>query len=461
MKQADVVIIGGGAGGLTVAYTARGFGKSVLMIDRNKPGGECTWSGCIPSKALINQANDIYTAKKYGDIVVDTKQVMAQVRDVISTVYAAESVDVLAKDGIAFVKGTARFTGPKTLEVDGETITGKKVFVCTGSAPMIPPINGVDQVDILTNENVFELEELPSSLLVLGAGAIGVELAQAMNRLGVTITLVEMANQILPREDEELVQILTQQLISEGIQIYTGTKAVSLGRTDQTVLLEVEQNGQKITLEAEKILFALGRKPNVDGLDLKLGGIDYDAKGIKVNANMETTSKGVFAVGDVIGRYMFSHMANVEGIRAAQNAILPIKRPLKDDHVVWCTYTSPEFATAGMTESQAREKYGQSIRVYRHDYAKIDRSKTKPGHVGQVKLILSKSGKVLGCSILGERAGELICEVQTIKTLNQNFGKLAGVIHPYPTYSEVLNKIGKKVLVDNIWHLPIISLFKK
>jgi pyruvate/2-oxoglutarate dehydrogenase complex dihydrolipoamide dehydrogenase (E3) component len=461
MRKVDVAIIGAGSGGLTVAYTARGFGKSVLMIDKNLPGGECTWAGCIPSKALINQANDIYTAGKYAEFVVNTELVMDKVRGIIENVYQGESIDVLKKDGIDFLQGAGRFVAANRLEVLGEEIEAKKIFICTGSSPMVPPIEGVDKIEILTNENFFLQKQLPKSILVLGGGAIGVELSQAMNRLGVQVQLIEMADQILPREDEKVVSLLRKELEREGLLIHTSAKAVKVYEEEGKVKLQLSTSTGMKVVEGDRILFALGRVPNVMHLDLEKAGIAYTKKGITVNPNMETTAKGVYAVGDVAGSYMFSHIANAQGIRAVQNAILPINKKMDYTNVSWCTFTSPELATAGLTEKEARERYGNSIRVYEYPYGNIDRAKTKEGSFGMVKLILKQNGKVLGCTILGERAGEIISEVQVVKTLGINFGKLANVIHPYPTYSEVLNKIGKKVLVDNLWNLPVVRWVKK
>lgn len=461
MKQVDVAIIGAGAGGLTCAYTAKGFGKSVLIIDKNKPGGECTWSGCVPSKALINQANDIYTAKKYSDFTVNTEEVMANVRKVIDNVYAHESVEVLEKDGLEFMAGTAKFTGPGQLSVDGTAIQAKKIFICTGSSPMVPPIDGLKDVAYLTNESIFRLESLPEKMIVLGAGAIGVELSQAMNRLGVDVSLVEMADSILPREDKELTSLLQKKLTEEGVHIYTAHKAVRASEKDSLVTLALEGPNGALELTANGLLLALGRVPNIKGLDLDKGGIAYNRRGIEVDAHLQTSVKGIYAVGDIAGPYLFSHMANAQGIQAVQNALLPFNRKMSYDNVAWCTFTAPELATSGMTEAAAREKYGDSIRVYRQSYDSIDRAKTKPGSLGEVKLILNAKGKVLGCSILGDRAGEIISEVQTIKTLGINFGRLSGVIHPYPTYGEILNKISKKVAVDNLLNMPIVKAFRK
>jgi pyruvate/2-oxoglutarate dehydrogenase complex dihydrolipoamide dehydrogenase (E3) component len=461
MKTVDVAIIGAGAGGLTTAFTAKGFGKSVLLIDKAKPGGECTWSGCVPSKALINQANDIFTARKYSDFEVDTKKVMENVRAVIDKVYSGESPDVLEEEGVPFLQGMATFIGPKRIQVNQEEIQAKKIFICTGSSPMVPPIDGLKDVAYLTNETIFQLETLPQSMVILGAGAIGVELSQALNRIGVHVSLVEMADTILPREDKELTDMLKDKLTEEGVKIYTGHKAVKVLERDGQAILKLEGPEGKVEVEGSKLMLALGRVPNLQGLNLDKAQITYDRRGIEVNDYMETSSKGVYAVGDVTGKYMFSHMANAQGIQAVQNALLPINRRMKYNNVAWTTFTSPELATAGMTENQAREQYGDKIRVYRHDYSQLDRSKTKPGTQGMVKLILDSKGKVLGCSILGDRAGEIISEVQVVKSLGINFGKLGSVIHPYPTYGEVLQKIGKKVVVDNLLNHPLVKLFRK
>jgi pyruvate/2-oxoglutarate dehydrogenase complex dihydrolipoamide dehydrogenase (E3) component len=461
VKEYDVAIIGAGSGGLTAAYTAKGFSKKVVLIDKNKPGGECTWSGCIPSKALINIAKEIHIAKKYSNLKVDTGQVLEKVRKVISNVYEEESPEVLKRDGIDYINGFAKFINKNTLIVNGEEIRAKKIFISTGSSPMVPPIEGLKDINYLTNEDFFTAEKLPDSIIVLGGGAIGVELSQAMNRLGVKVSLVEMMDTILNREEPNLVAMLERKLKMEGINIYTSYKAEKVSEENGKVSLSVVKDGSVDIIKADKILVCLGRVPNINGLDLEKANVKYNKKAIEVNEYLETTTKGIFAIGDVAGPYLFSHMANVQGITAVQNATLPIKKKVDYSHVAWCTFSEPELARAGLTEQEAREKHGDSIRVYHQDYKNLDRAKTKEDDEGIVKIICDKRGKVLGASILGERAGEIISEVQVVKTLGINFGKLTKVIHPYPTYGEILLKISKKVYLDNILNNPVVKLFRK
>jgi pyruvate/2-oxoglutarate dehydrogenase complex dihydrolipoamide dehydrogenase (E3) component len=460
MKRVDVLVIGAGSAGLSVAFTAKGFGKSVIIVDKHKPGGECTWSGCIPSKALIQQANEIHIAKKYSDFEVDHSKILAKVRSISEKVYADESVDVLAQSGIDFIQGSASFKDKKTLEVSGELIEAKRIFICTGSSPLVPNIPGVDTVDYLTNQSFFQQDSLPKDIIILGGGAIGVELAQAMNRLSVKVHVIEMAESILPREDHEVRSLLQNQLVSEGVNIYGSSKAIGIRKSEEGVEVQIESQGQTQTVSAEKLLLALGRVPNTKELNLDAAGIEYARHGIKVNQTLETTASGVYAVGDVVGPYQLSHMANAQGILAIQNALLPIKRKVNYDHVVWCTFTSPELATIGLNEQEALKRYGKEIRVVRFDLSHIDRVKTHFDDKGFVKLILDKKGHVLGCSILAERAGELISEVLIMKHFKLKFAKLATVVHPYPTYAEVFNKMGKRVAIENVTNQPIIKLYR-
>lgn len=462
VKKYDIAIIGAGAAGLTAAFTGAGFSKSVVLIDKNLPGGECTWSGCIPSKSLINIAKEVYHAKKYTpNLEVDTSVVLKDIQDVIQKVYAGESPEVLKQAGIDFINGYAKFVGPHAVEVDGERIEAKKIILSTGSSPMVPPIDGLDKVSYLTNETIFKQKSFPKTITILGGGAIGVEMSQALNRIGVKVTLVEKFERILPKDEEELVLMIQQRLIDEGVTIHTGATAVEAQQNGGQIALKIEKDGNEQTISSEGLLVALGRQANVKGYNLEGAGVKFDSKSIQVDDHLETTAKGIYAIGDVVGPYQLSHMANAQGITATQNAILPINRKMDYEHVTWCTYTDPELGRSGMSEEEAREKHGDSIRVYEHDYADIDRANTKKDSIGKVKIILDKKGYILGASILGDRAGEIISQIQTIKSLHINMGKLSGVIHPYPTYSEVLVKIGKKVYVDNLLNQPVVKTFNQ
>jgi pyruvate/2-oxoglutarate dehydrogenase complex dihydrolipoamide dehydrogenase (E3) component len=461
MKKYDLIVIGAGAGGLSAAYTAKGFGKKVLLIEKEKPGGECTWSGCVPSKGLINLAKEIHHVKKWvPDYEVDTAEILKRVRDIVQNVYSEETPEKLQSDGIEYLNGAAKFISESTVEVKGEKISANKIIISTGSSPFVPPIEGINDIEYLTNENLFYQEKLPKSILILGGGAIGVEMAQSLNRLGVEVSLVEMMDSILFREEQDLVKMLKDKLEKEGVNFFEKHKAVKTEKTNIGVTLTIEKNGNKSQLSAESILVAVGRKANISNLGLEKVGIKTNQKGIEVNNKLETSLKNVYAVGDVAGPYQFSHMANVQGILAAKNAILPINFKINYTHVAWCTFSDPELARAGMSEEEARKTHNV-VRVYEHSYEHLDRAKTKAGSIGKVKLILDKKGKVLGASVLGDRAGEIISEIQVIKTLGLNFAKLTNVIHPYPTYSEILNKISKRVTVDNILENPVVKLVRK
>ncbi|MDA3845189.1 MAG: NAD(P)/FAD-dependent oxidoreductase [Vallitaleaceae bacterium] len=471
MEQYDVIVIGSGSGGLTVAYTAVGLGKKVLLVEKSKPGGECTWSGCIPSKTLIHIAKEMAVIRRYQpDYSVNTSEVLAQIRETILSVYAGETPEILKSHHIHYLNGFAKFVNKNTIEVDGQLHTGKKIIIATGTSPFVPNIEGIDEVAYMTNESFFTAETLPSSMIVLGGGAIGVELAMALNDLGIQIDLVEMLPEILPSEEPEFGKLLHEIMVRKGIVVHTDAKAVSVANGNNPdgtkadgvgINLTIEINNEQILIESKSLLVAVGRKPNIDGLELESAKVGYDRKGISVNAYMRTSNKAIYAVGDVASKYQFSHMAYAMGVIAAQNAIFPWKRKMSYKHVAWCTYCTPELARAGLTEAEARQQYSNNVRIYEHAYKDIDRAKTEHTTEGLIKLITNKKGKLLGATILGERAGELICELQVIKTLGISPTKLGKVIHPYPTYSEALSALGRKIMIDRLVNNWVVKLFRK
>ncbi len=462
MNHYDIVVIGAGAGGITAAVNGVGLGKKVLLVERNKAGGECTWSGCVPSKALINEARAAYTLRqRVPNYVYDTRLALEHARTVREEVYRHEDPETLEKMGIVWMQGEASFIDRRRLKIGDTEVSARKIIISTGSAPFIPPIPGLNEVDYLSNETIFELERFPESIIVLGGGAIGIELAQAMNRMGVRVKLIEMMPSILFREEMDMVHPLQEKIRAEGVELYLGAKAAKVEQSSAGIKLTYERDGKTDSIKAQAILAAVGRKPNVEALNLEAGGIRYERRGIIVNRKMQTSAAGVYALGDVTGPYQFSHMANYQAITAALNAVLPINMSVNYDHVAWVTFTEPELARAGFTEADARERYGDKIRVYNFDMNNLDRTRTKGPSIERVKLILNSSAKVLGASILADRAGEMISELQVIKALGIRYGKLSGIIHPYPCYAEVFQKLGKTVKVDSLLNNPIVKLFRR
>lgn len=455
----DLIVIGAGAGGLTSAFTALGFGKKVLLVEKAKPGGECTWSGCIPSKALINVAKDVHAARKIvPSLEYDTAEALSQVRKVIGAVYEEETPEVLIAAGADYAQGAAKFIDANSISVGDKVYRGKKFVIATGSSPLLVPIPGLDEVDYLTNENIFEQERLPSSMIVLGGGAIGVELAQAMNRLGVQVTVVEMQPEIMFREEASFAQTLREKLSAEGVTFYVDSKAVKVEKIAEGVRLHIDKDGETSTLDGQTLLLALGRKANSDNLGLAEIGVACD-RGISVNDKLQTSVSNIYACGDVVGPYQFSHMANYQGKLAVMNALLPFSRKASYTNAAWTTFTEPEFARAGLTQAEASEQYGGKIRVYEYNFDKLDRAKTKAGDAGRIKLITDTKSRVLGAHIIGSRAGELICQVQTMKHFKIPFGKLQAVIHPYPTYADSLRQLAQQVYLDSIFKHPVVAFF--
>ncbi len=466
----DLIVVGGGGAGITAALTAGNLGKKTAIIEKNNLGGECTWTGCIPSKALIKTASYAYNFKymqKFGlniqgEFELNYSGAMEYVRKVINSVYKEESPEVFEEKGIKVYKGEARFLNKHTLSVNNEKLTSKNIILATGTIPFIPPINGIEDIDYLTNETIFQLKTLPKSIMILGAGAIGIELAQSLSRLGVKVTVVLRSKRILAKEEEELTGILEESLEKEGIIILRNTKVEKFERKYEKTVVTLKNDKDDMTqMEFEKVLIATGRKPALNGLNLDDVGIKYTNKGIVVNKKLQTSLKHVYACGDIVGPYRFSHMAEYQGIIAALNNILPLKRKVKYKNVLWCTFTDPELAHLGITEKEARELHGDDIKVYKYNYNNLDRAKTDNKEKGLAKVICDKKGNILGSHILGERAGEIIHELQVIKSLNLPISKIQSMIHAYPTYSDIIKKISRDAYISKVQSNSFIKIIKK
>jgi len=455
----DVIVLGAGSGGISAANLASGMGKKVALVEKRKIGGDCTWFGCVPSKALIKSsqiAHHLKHLRNYGLQLItgddlNTDLVMAHVRPVREGVYQGERPEVFEEKGIRVFIGEPKFLNNNQIRVSDKVISSKKFVIATGSSPLVPSVEGLQSVPHLTNETLFDLDALPKSMMVLGGGPIGIEMASALNRLGVEITVFQRRDRILPREDPELVDILTGRLEEEGIRILTRTQVGKVAREGDRIVVTVGGDDKRSRqFQAESLLVAVGRTPNVAGLDLERAGVAYSPKGIVVNDRLRTTAKNIYAIGDVLGGYKFSHVAEYHASIAVLNAVLPlpIKRKVDYSNVVWATFTDPELARGGFTEMEAREKYGQGILVYRYPFEKVDRARTDLATLGMAKFILNKKGKLLGIHILGERAAELLHEAQLAKFLGASFHKMATMMHVYPTYGDVIKRPAGQYLGD-------------
>ncbi len=436
----DLVIIGGGAGGLVVASVAGQLGLRVTLVEKEpKLGGDCLHYGCVPSKTLIRVAKVAHakrTADRYGlqahDEVANFERVRERIRSVVDKIQEHDDPDRFRSYGCEMLFGTARFTDPHTVAFDDVRLQAKRFVLATGSVPFVPPIPGLEEAGYITNEQVFSMQQLPPRLVVVGAGPIGVELSQALQRLGSEVTLVEAADQVLPREDPDLAQILRGVLVDEGINVRTSAKVTSVSREGDVRRLELDSGD---VLECDEILMAVGRRAVVEGIGLEQAGVEYTARGVAVDARLRTSNKHIFACGDVTGIYPFTHMAEYQAGIVIRNTVFRL--PAKTDYrvVPWVTYSDPELAHVGMTRQQAEEA-GITPTVLEFPVAGIDRAITDGATTGMVKVLLHK-GRIIGASLLAQHAGELIHELALAIQLKAKAGQVAAMIHAYPTMAQI------------------------
>jgi pyruvate/2-oxoglutarate dehydrogenase complex dihydrolipoamide dehydrogenase (E3) component len=456
----DILIIGGGSAGITSALTAIGFGKRVAIVERNRLGGECTWSGCIPSKALVKRArlaNEMHKATDLGFGMCQLPEnigIMENVRDVIQGVYSHETPEIMKAKGIDVLTGTAKFLDRNTVDVEGRPVTAEKFIICTGSVPFVPPFPGLENVKYRTNANLFEMPHLPGRMIVVGGGPIGMEMAQAMQRLGVRVTVILRREVILERDNHELGKLLMKRLHKEGIQFRANAE---IQRIDPGKLTIQHFDLSDEVIEFDEILIATGRKTKLKELGLEKIGVAYTDKGLVVDEYLETTQKGIFGAGDSVGPYRLSHIAENHGITAVVNACLPMKRKVNYENVPWVTFTDPEMAHMGMDEAAARELLGTDLRIYKQDYSELDRAITERELLGRAVVYCDRKGMVYGADILGNRAGELIHELLMFKFYGISLKKASDMIYAYPTYSEIIRKLGKQVYLNELESNPVVK----
>jgi len=450
MKEAyDLVVIGGGSAGLMAADFAARLGARVALVEKNLVGGDCTWTGCVPSKALLKVAkvaHEARTAAQYGVLTSEPQVDMSRVREyvwgTIDETYQQETPEKLARQGIEVIIGAARFIDAHTLQAGERTLSADKFIIATGAHPLIPDISGLRDVPFLTYLEIFDNHRLPERLIVLGAGPIGVEMAQAYQRLGSQATLVD--KHVLPRDEPEAGEVIRTVFAREGIQLVTGLATAARQEGAEIVLNVKEQE-----VRGDMLLVAVGRSPIVAGLDLEEAGVAYSNKGIQVDDRLRTTAKHIYAAGDCVGSYQFTHFAGWQGFNAVRNALLPGSSSGFEEAVPWTTFTDPEVAHVGLTEAQAREKHGASVRAARWEMADLDRAVVENNRDGFIKLVHHKRGRRLGATSVAERAGEAITEFTQALKHGYKMRDLADAIHVYPTYSTAVQRLAGDVAMHD------------
>lgn len=439
----DICVIGAGSGGLVVASVAASFGVSVVLVEKGKMGGDCLNYGCVPSKALIaaaKHASAIRTAPAFGvsagEPQVDFQQVHDHIHGVIETIAPMDSVERFESLGVTVIKESARFTDKKTVVAGSTIIKARRFVVATGSAAFIPPISGIETVNYLTNETIFEQVTGSDQLIIIGAGPIGLEMAQAYRRLGSAVTVIE-GDRALGREDPELAAVIVDKIREEGVEILEGAKVSSVEKLKgKRIKVNMSTGSGEQSVEGDRLLVATGRAATVDGLDLEKAGIEHTRRGIKVSKKMRTTNRKVYAIGDVAGSLQFTHVAGYHAGLVIRALLFRLPAKEKRQIIPWCTYTDPELAHVGHSEESARETFGK-ITVLRWPYAENDRAQAEKKTSGLIKIIARKNGKVEGVSIAGAMAGEMINMWALAVSQGLKVRDIAGYVSPYPTMSEI------------------------
>jgi pyruvate/2-oxoglutarate dehydrogenase complex dihydrolipoamide dehydrogenase (E3) component len=439
--KADLCIIGAGSGGLSVAAGAAQLGRKVVLIERHKMGGDCLNYGCVPSKSLIAAASHAHAIRRAsefgvdaGEPKVDYARVMKHVHSVIAAIEPNDSVDRFEKLGCKVIKAGAKFVSANEVEAGGERISARHFVIATGSSPAKPPIPGLAETPHLTNETVFDNTVLPEHLIIIGGGAIGLEMAQAHRRLGSRVTVLE-AFRIMPKDDPEGVAIVRKALEDEGIVIREGAAVTAVSKMDGGVAVTISRNGQSEAIAGSHLLLAAGRAPNVDGLNLEAAGIKYSRKGIEVDGALRTTNARVSAIGDVAGGLQFTHVAGYHAGLIIRRVLFKV--PVKTDTsaIPWCTYTDPELAHVGVTEAQAKEK-GIAHSVTRWPLHENDRAQAERELHGLAKIVVAR-GRPIGATIVAPHAGDLILPWVMAIGQKMKMSAVAGMVAAYPTLSEI------------------------
>ncbi len=456
----DIAIIGGGAAGLTITAGAAQLGARTLLIEKEPAlGGDCLHYGCVPSKTLIKTAkvyHQIKQAEKYGlpsaDIgPVNFSDIAGRIQDVIGKIQVHDSVERFCGLGAQVEFGLPEFIDEHSIRLNGKTISAKQWVIATGSSPAPPRLDALNKISYLTNKEIFSLNELPASMIVLGAGPIAMEMAQAFNRLGSRVQVVQRSGQILSKEDKDMADTVMAAMAEEGVEFFLNTTLVDARENgnSKTVIIE-DKEGNKKNLQADAVLLAQGRVPNLEGLGLDHIGLEYNRRGIPVDNRMRTNHKHIYGAGDIIGTFQFTHAAGYEGGIVISNAIFHLPRKANYTWMPWCTYTDPELASIGMNEKAARQA-GIEYEVWSEPFSGNDRALAEGSPTGKIKMLLDEKEKPIGIQITGPRAGDLIGEWVAILGGGIKLSTLAGAVHPYPTLAEINKRVAGSYLSPKIF----------
>lgn len=456
--KTDVCVIGGGSGGLSVAAGAVQMGASVVLVEGGKMGGDCLNYGCVPSKALIaagKHAHAMGTGAPFGVTPVianvDYSAAMEHVRSVIAGIEPHDSVERFEALGVKVITAYGRFISPTELEAGDTRIKARRFVISTGSSPFVPPIPGLDSVPYLTNETLFDLRDRPEHLIIIGGGPIGMEMAQAHVRLGSKVTVLE-GMKALGKDDPELAAIALENIRAEGVDIIEGAMASEI-TSENGVTVKTKDGPSYI---GTHLLMAVGRKPNIDRLDLDKAGVETHRPGIKVDAGMRTSNRKIYAIGDVAGGLQFTHVAGYHAGIIIRSMLFKLPAKAKTEHIPWATYTDPEIAQVGLTEAEAQEKHGDALEVVRFPYAENDRARAERAGTGLIKVMILK-GKPIGASIVGAQAGELIQTWALVIANGLKIGAVANMISPYPTLGEINKRAAGQYYTPRLFKNPRVK----
>lgn len=457
--KTDICIIGAGSGGLSIAAGASQMGADVVLLEGHKMGGDCLNYGCVPSKALLaagKRAHAMGAGASFGvkpvTAAVEYGTAMDHVRRVIETIAPVDSQERFEGLGVRVIREFGRFISPRELQAGDTVITARRFVIATGSSPLVPPIPGMDDIPYETNETIFDLQDRPGHLLIIGGGPIGLEMAQAHRRLGAQVTVIE-GLKALGKEDPELAAIVLERLRGEGIEI--AEQAMAAQVRGQAGAIEVEVQDGRI-FKGTHLLMAVGRKPNTDRLNLEAAGVEYDRAGVKVGPDLRSSNRKIYAVGDVAGGLQFTHVAGYHAGVVIRSILFGLPSKARQDHIPWATYTDPELAQVGLTETQARQKHGASLTITRFEFKDNDRAIAEGKTTGLIKVMIVK-GRPVGASIVGAQAGDLISIWALVIANRLKINAVANMIAPYPTLAEVNKRAAGAYFTPRLFDNPTIK----